>query len=807
MRVSLEWLKEYVEIPLTPKELVDALTMLGLEVEGQEELGTSLNKVVTARILEVKPHPNADRLKLCVVDVGGKEYQVVCGAPNVRKGLVSALALPGATLPNGMVIKEAKIRGELSFGMLAAEDELGLTDDHTGIIELSEDLQSGVELDTIKGIRDVVLDVSITPNRGDCNCVVGIAREVSFIVKSPLKLPSYDMLEEGEKIEKYAQIEIEDPEGCPRYCAGMIQGIQIRQGPFWMRYRIHKSGMRAINNIVDVTNYVMLELGQPLHAFDYHKIRGAKIVVKKAQEGERFQTLDGSQRLLSRDVLLICDGEGPVAVAGIMGGLNSEISESTNTVLLESAFFDPITIRKGSKHLGLQTEASYRFERRIDIGNVENALRRALELMRRLSGGVILKGTIDAYVKEFSPPTILLDLRRAESFVGMPLEREKVKEILSGFGMEVQGDGASLKVIPPTHRPDITIPEDVMEEIARGIGYENIPIHYPKISARKVWDTSLRRFSLRVKEVMAGLGFNEVITFSFISPVFLEIFKVPTDPSAPGHELRKIVRLKNPLSIEQSVMRTTLLPGLLNTVRYNLYQGVEGLKIFELGEVFFDQNQADLPDQRQHVAALVAQPFLRDSWYQKEREADIWDIKGVVETLLNAIGIREVRYEKARYPGFDPALTVDVYHGERWLLRLGRIERGVLKEFDLLERGDIYAFEGDVGALREARPRAIGFVELPKYPAATRDISIVLERDIESKRVEEVIKERGAGFVESLYLFDLYEGEKLEKGKKALGYRITFRSKERTLEGQEINELMERIISGLKENLGARLRE
>jgi len=574
-----------------------------------------------------------------------------------------------------------------------------------------------------------------------------------------------------------------------------------------MRYRIHKSGMRAINNIVDVTNYVMLELGQPLHAFDYHKIRGAKIVVKKAQEGERFQTLDGSQRLLSRDVLLICDGEGPVAVAGIMGGLNSEISESTNTVLLESAFFDPITIRKGSKHLGLQTEASYRFERRIDIGNVENALRRALELMRRLSGGVILKGTIDAYVKEFSPPTILLDLRRAESFVGMPLEREKVKEILSGFGMEVQGDGASIKVIPPTHRPDITIPEDVMEEIARGIGYENIPIHYPKISARKVWDTSLRRFSVRVKEVMAGLAFNEVITFSFISPVFLEIFKAPTDPSAPGHELRKIVRLKNPLSIEQSVMRTTLLPGLLNTVRYNLYQGVEGLKIFELGEVFFDQNQADLPDQRQHVAALVAQPFLRDSWYQKEREADIWDIKGVVETLLNAIGIREVRYEKARYPGFDPALTVDVYHGERWLLRLGRIERGVLKEFDLLERGDIYAFEGDVGALREARPRAIGFVELPKYPAATRDISIVLERDIESKRVEEVIKERGAGFVESLYLFDLYEGQKLEKGKKALGYRITFRSKERTLEGQEINELMERIISGLKENLGARLRE
>jgi len=807
LRISLEWLKEYTNPSITLKELVDGLTMLGLEVEGQEEFGSNLKKVVTARILEVKPHPNADKLKLCIVDVGGKDYQVVCGAPNAREGLVSALALPGAKLPNGIEIKEAKIRGEISFGMLAAEDELGLTDDHTGIIELPNNVEIGAELETLKGIRDTVLDISVTPNRGDCNSVLGIAREVSFLCKSPLNLPSYFMLEEGESIEEYATIEIQDPEGCPRYCAGMIRGIQIGPSPFWMRYRIFKSGMRPINNIVDATNYVMLELGQPLHAFDYHRLRKGKIVVKRALEGEIFQTLDGVQRVLSKDVLLICDGEGPVAVAGIMGGLNSEISQSTNTVLLESAFFDPLIIRKGSKYLGLQTEASYRFEREIDIGNVENALRRALELMRMLSGGVILKGTIDAYVKKFSPPTVTLDLKKAESFVGMKLESERVKEILTGLGMEVEGDEVSLKVTPPTYRPDITIAEDLMEEIARGVGYEHIPIHYPMISSKKLWDTFNRRFALKVKEILVGLGFNEVINFSFISPVFLEIFKVPTDPSMPGYELRRIVKLMNPLSIEQSVMRTTLIPGLLNTVRYNLYQGVEGLKVFELGEVFFEKNQADLPEERQYVAALIAQPFFRDTWYQKERKADIWDIKGAVESLLSAIGICDLRYEKAQYPGFDPDLTVDVYFGERWLLRFGRIDRGVLREFDLLEKGDVYAFEGDVESFREVRPRAISFEALPKYPAATRDISVVMDREIESRRVEGVIREKGGEFVESVDLFDLYEGEKLEKGKKALGYRITFRSKERTLDGQKINELMERIISGLMESMGARLRE
>ncbi len=808
MRISLDWLKDYVDPNLSIKELVEGLTMLGLEVEDVEEYGQHLQGVVVASIKEVREHPNADRLKVCIAEAGGREYQIVCGAPNLREGMFSALALPGARLPNGMEIKETKIRGVTSCGMIAAEDELGLTDDHSGIIELEAGLETGIPLEELEGIRDTVLEISITPNRGDCNCVLGIAREVGLLCNRPVRTPSYEMVEEADPVEKWARIDIEDPEGCPRYVAGMIDGAEIKPSPFWIRYRIHKSGMRGINNIVDVTNYVMLELGQPLHAFDYHRLKDGKIIVKRARGGEIFKTLDGQVRELSEEVLLICDGEGAVAIAGIMGGLNSEISPSTKTILLESAFFDPVTIRRGSKYLGLQTEASFRFERCIDIQNVDNALKRALSLMRTLSGGRILKGILDVYPKRYKAYTISLSLKRARDFIGIPLNQEEAKDIFQRLGMAVEVETEDkISVTPPSFRPDVKIPEDLMEEIARVVGYENVQVTFPRISSQKSWGIHKRGFWRLVSEIMVGLGFQEVITYSFISPSYLELFKVPQEDSSPGSELRRIVRLKNPISIEQSVMRTSLLPGALGAAKYNLFQGLSGFRLFELGEVFFQKEGEDLPEEKMMLCALMTQPYSRDTWYAKGRDLDIWDIKGVAEALLGALSIRPIGFRKGSYPGYDPSLCVEALKDDRVLLRFGRVEKDILEEYDLKERGDIFVLEGDMDSIREAMPSFVKFMGLPRYPSVIRDISIVVEKRKEAGKIIDEIYRSGKGLVESVHIFDLYEGEKVGEDKKALGFRITFRSPERTLDGQEINQLMGEIIGGLEEKFLAKLRE
>lgn len=808
MRVSIEWLKEYVDIPISTKELVEGLTMLGLEVEGTYEYGRGLEQVVVAGIKEVRQHPNADRLKICTAVTGDREFQIVCGAPNLREGMVSALALPGAKLPNGMEIKETKIRGVLSYGMLAAEDELGLTEDHTGIMELPEGLEPGTPLGELPWIKDTVLEISVTPNRSDCNCVLGIAREVGLLCKTSLRLPSYEIEEVEEDIGGWASVDIHDPEGCPRYVAGIIKDITIKPSPFWIRYRIHKAGMRGINNIVDATNYVMLELGQPLHAFDYHKLRGRRIIVKKARDGEVFTTLDGQERTLNKDVLLICDGEGPVAIAGIMGGLNSEISIETNSVLLESAFFDPVTIRKGSKYLGLQTEASYRFERCIDIENVPNALKRALALMRELSGGKVLRGIIDVYPKRYIPASVPLSLKKAREFVGVDISSKEAIDIFQSLGMDVVVESEDrIQVTPPSYRPDIKIPVDLMEELVRVIGYENVPVTYPKISSMKQWDTKERYLLEHLSEIMVGFGFQEVITYNFISPSFLEIFKVPKEVGLPGSELRKVIQIINPLSIEQSVMRTSLLPGLLAMAKNNLFQGQNCLRLFEIGEVFFKKEGQELPEEKRMLAALMSQPYQRDTWYSKERAVDIWDIKGIGEALLSAFKLNQVRYLRSTYPGYDPTLCVEVLCGNNPILRFGRIWREVLKAYDIEDKGEIYVLELDVDLLCNNIPKAIQFVPLPKYPPVFRDLSIVVDKVVEAGRLIEEIKGSGKGLVESVEIFDLYEGEKIGTDKKALGLRIAFRSQERTLDGQEINDLIQNMIKRLEDRFFARLRE
>ncbi|MBP1740104.1 MAG: phenylalanine--tRNA ligase subunit beta, partial [Deltaproteobacteria bacterium] len=519
MRVSLNWLKDYVNIPLSVDDLSELLTMSGLEVEAKEPLGRSLQEVVAARVLSVRPHPKADTLWLCDVDAGRRAVQVVCGAPNLRVGMMTPMALPGTKLPGGVEVKESRIRGEKSVGMLLAEDEMGLTEDHTGIMVLPESLSPGTPVAQALSLEDWALEIGLTPNRPDCACVIGIAREIAALTREKLRKPDIRFRESDRRIEKLTSVTLDDPEGCPRYAAGMVCGFELKPSPFWMRYRLHVSGIRGISNVVDVTNYVLLEMGQPLHAFDYDRLKENRIVVRKAREEEIFTTLDGKTHTMSKDNLMICDGQRPVALAGVMGGLNSEIFSESKNVLIESAFFDPITIRRSSKRLGLSTEASYRFERGVDIDGAVPALRRAMMLISELAGGEVIQGIIDNYPAPRSPGEIDLRVDKTNRFLGTQLSPETVGGYLKALEMEVQPSGENvLRVKAPSFRVDITRDWDLMEEVARLEGYDNIPVTIPPIRPSDEKESSEMTTGDRVREIMVGLGFSEMISFSFIAP-------------------------------------------------------------------------------------------------------------------------------------------------------------------------------------------------------------------------------------------------------------------------------------------------
>ncbi|RJR54007.1 MAG: phenylalanine--tRNA ligase subunit beta [Desulfobacteraceae bacterium] len=804
MRVSLNWLKEYVNIEMSPQDLAERMTMAGLEVEALEPVGHSLQDIVAAKILSVKAHPKADRLTICEVDAGGKVLPVVCGAPNVEKGIVAPLALPGTRLPGGVKVKESRIRGELSSGILLAEDEMGLTEDHSGIMILPRDMNPGESVAIALSLADWALEVSITPNRPDCTSVIGIAREIAALGGGRVKRPQIRIREQDRSISDLAGVDIEDPVGCPRYAAGMITDVKIGPSPFWMRYRLHVSGLRSINNVVDVTNFVLLELGQPLHAFDYHRLKENRIVVRRAGEGEKFTTLDGKSHTLTGENLMICDAERSVAVAGIMGGLNSEIYEETRDVLIESAYFDPITIRRGSKKLGISTEASYRFERGIDIEGVVIALQRALMLMQDLAGGKVMKGLIDRYPSPVIRPEIPLRIEKANRFLGTALSSEEMARFLRSLEMQVRHEGSDLIVRPPALRVDITREVDLMEEVARMVGYDRIPVTAPPVKTSGEKDDPNVRLSDLTREIMAGCGFIEVISYSFISPDSAEI--LGAEEASP---LRSFVRMLNPLSQDQSVMRTSLLPGLLAALKNNLFHGEKDLRLFEWGKVFLSRGNEELPEERHVLAGIMTGLAERKEWFGEERSMDFFDAKGAVEVLLGTMKAPSVRFEKVkgeRVPGYDPASSAAVFVSGARVGMVGKADREVMARLELEgEKG--YLFEVDMESLRPYLPPAVTFEPLARFPAVFRDLSIVVAAGVESSRISEIIVREGKGLVESVALYDLFRGGKLGAGEKALAFRISYRSREGTLDGKEVNGIHERIVQSIGRETGGRLRE
>ncbi len=793
MKVSLNWLKDYVEIRMDWKELTHLLTMAGLEVEGATSTGDGLDKVVVAEIQSVQRHPNADRLSLVEVKTHEDTFSIVCGATNIKPGQKVPLALVGARLPNGIEIKRSKIRGVLSEGMLCSAIELALGQEASGIMILPSHIPLGTGLAESLGLKDTVLDISITPNRPDCLCAIGVAREIAALTRQKMKYPVFSLTDRGEEIHQKTSVTILDHDLCPRYVARMIEGVKIGPSPQWMSDRLEKVGVRSINNVVDVTNYVMMEYGQPLHAFDFRFLEEGRIVVRRAKEGEEFITLDGVKRTLDGEMLMICDGVKPVAIAGVMGGLNSEIKEDTTRVLLESAYFDPAGNRRTSKKLGLETEAAFRFGRGIDYGGCVSAANRAAQLIRELAGGKVIEGVVDVYPAPIHPRPIRLRVGRIHQVLGTEVSAKEAKSYLGNLELEVQEEKEDVLIVTPaSFRGDLEREIDLIEEVARLDGYEKIPITLP--TGPPSPEKRSKEFLVERKaiELLTVHGYHEVINYSFTSPAFAERIGLP-----PGDPRRQALRILNPLAEDISVMRTTLIPGLMETVQYNLSRKNSNLKLFELKKVFLPQKGERLPREVKFLAGLAMGFNRGPHWAFPQRPVDFYDIKGCVEDLLDALQIKDAKFDKTEeLPYLHPGKASKIVLDHEVLGVLGEIHPEVLGRYEV--RGKGYLFELDFSKMVNWAGEERRFQTLPKFPAVYRDLSLVVDQTLEAERVMETIRTFRQPYLEEVTLFDIYEEPPIPEGKKGISYRIRYQANDRTLTDEEVNQYHEKILSRLK---------
>ena len=797
MNVTLNWLKTYIDFELSPSELAARLTMLGIEVESIKLLGAELEGVIVGSVSSIRPHPNADKLVLCQVDVGeAEELQIVCGAPNVREGMLAPVATIGATLPVGLTIKCAKLRGETSQGMLCSEKELGLSDEAAGLMELPADTPLGTPLSEALGLDDVLFEFEITPNRPDCLSMIGVAREVRAETGNPLKLPTVDLKESETNTRDLTAVTIDAPDLCPRYAARVIQGVKVAESPTWLQQRLESVGVGVVNNIVDITNFVLMEYGQPLHAFDYHKLTENRIVVRRATDGEQIITLDEVERELTSDMLVIADAEKPVALAGVMGGYDSEITEGTCDVLLESASFNPSSVRATAKALGVSTEASYRFERGADPGGVLAALDRAAQLIVELAGGVTCEGIVDVYPGQQPLTQIRLRPERVNFVLGTALEAAEMVQILNRLGFDVDTAGDAYQVTVPTFRSDVTREIDLVEEIARVYGYDNIPTTLPKGDIPVPATDPKAEVRKRIKHFLLAAGMMEAINYSFCDPnCFDKIRLAANDP------LRDALPLQNPLSPEMSVLRTTLMPGLLENAQHNRNHQIDTIVLFEIGSVFLRDGEQKEPER---VTGVLAGQIGEGIYSNPYRPPDFFDIKGLVEGMLEVCGIVDYSLQQTDTPVFHPGRNAEVMLDGGRIGTFGEVYPEVCKNYDLSD--ETYLFEFNLEGLVDATTFAKQFEPIPIYPKVARDLAIVVDKETLSDMPTELIYATGGDAVDSVRLFDIYEGEQVPEGKKSLAYTITYYSATETLTDKAVNALHNKVVKRLNRELGAELR-
>ena len=800
MRLSLNWLKEFVDLTVRAEVLGDKLTMAGLEVEALEEVKPQFTGVVVGRVDRVERHPRADRLQMAQVNDGRRTYRVACGAPNLRAGRLYPFAPPGAMISGGRKIEAVKLRGELSEGMLLAEDELGISADHVGLMEIPQDLPVGRDLAAALHVADVVLEVAVTPNRPDCLSILGLAREVAALLHQPLRHPEVEVAPIPSPGEAAARVTILAPLHCPRYAARLVVDLEVRPSPFWLRRRLEVSGLRSINNLVDITNYVLLEFGQPLHAFDFDRLAGGQIVVRLPSPEEvsgAFTTLDGQSRPLDGETLLICDAAKPVALAGIMGGLESEVTQETRRVLIESAYFNPRTIRRTAKRLGLSTEASYRFERGVDPEGVIHALERAAQLMVELGEGRTPAPHLDVYPTPQVHPRLALRVSRTNAVLGTDFSAEKIGALLERLHLPtVVLDEENLAVQVPSFRGDLEREIDLIEEVARLSGFEAIPVTLPRGEVATPRAASAVRLREQAKQLLLGMGFYECLTYSFQPERFLRVLE-PDGPASVS-----ALALANPLSDEQGVMRVSLLPGLLETLRRNTLKQITDLRLFELSKVFIPVPGADLPREEQWLAGVMYGRRDEASWLAQKAEVDFFDLKGAVETLLSGLMIPEVSFLPDGLPPYL-RLGARVYSRDQELGALGELQPEIGEKLDL--PGNIYVFDLRFEALaKQVEPPL--FTPLPRYPAVYLDLALVVSGAVPAARVTQAIYEHGRPWLVEARLFDVYTGDPIPPGKRSLAFRLAYRDPERTLTDELVHEHHQKMIRELKEELGAELR-
>lgn len=801
MIVPLNWLKDYVDFNIPPEELGEMLTMAGLELEALEYRGRGLENLVVAQITGIKQHPNADRLSICDVTDGTNNYSIICGADNMKKGDKVALATIGAKLPpslkfpEGLEIKKAKIRGETSEGMLCAENELGLTDTSEGIMILPKSAEVGSRVVDALNIEDIVFELGITPNRPDCLSMIGVAREVSAITGTNIKYPPVKIEESDERTEELATVEVRDEQACPRYSCRVLRDVKIGPSPKWLKIRLESANIRSVNNVVDITNFVLLETGQPMHAFDLNLLSGKKIVVRKAKKSERIKTLDGTNRELTSEDLLICDNDKPVALAGIMGGMDTEVSDKTEDILLESAYFDPVVVRRTSKKTGLRTDSSYRFERGVDPEGVVRALDRATALISVICGGNAASGRIDVAASDFKKEEIRVSAEKVNKILGIDISSYEISDILRSLEFNITGtDDDNITVIPPTFRVDITRPIDVIEEVGRLFGYNNIQQTEPVVKMSSEQVETRRSVDRRLKDVFLSNGFLEAINYTFEDSSRLSLFdKNPT------------LDILNPITTEGASMRTSLLPGLVKNLKLNLDRGENDVRLYETGKIFYPKKNGQLPKEITKFAAVATGKRQPEVWGRENY--DFFDLKSVLSRGLSSLSL-------GSQLGFERGPVAEFLHpGACAIITVAGVSCGFIGEMhpDFQDNYDIdrkvYLLELDLDIVLDRHlDVTTRFHPLPKYPAVRRDISVIVD---EQTVVGDIVGEirNISNIIEDVWVFDIFQGESLGQGKKSIAVSMLLRDESKTLTDNDANKVQSKVLERVSASFGAELRQ
>lgn len=793
MKISLNWLKSYIDFDDDPKLLAHKLTMVGLEVEAVIPVETSFSNVVIGHVLSVEKHPNADKLSICRVDVGSETISVVCGAPNVRDNIWVPVVKIGGRVGD-MMVKEIQIRGIVSCGMICSERELGLSDDHHGIMILDQNGQApGDTFMAELQKSDTVLEIDVTPNRPDCLSHLGVAQELGVIFRKTCNRPSDQVETINESIDSMIDVIVDEPLACPRYTVRLIKDVQIAPSPSWLKASLEAVGIRSINNVVDITNYVLMETGHPLHAFDYDRIEQNKIIVRKARKGESFITLDDTERILTEEDLLICNGEHPVALAGIMGGQNSEVSNTSKHILLESAYFDPMTIRKSARHLGMSTEASQRFERGADPNGTIYAVNRAALLISELAGGKIVDGIVDVYPNPILPVSIALRYSYLSRILGVNVPQDTVISIFRFLGLRIEETDNQISVQAPTYRPDLKTEIDLVEEVVRHYGYEHIPVKMINEIQLTIDRNEIQENTERIRDILSGFGFSEAWNNTLVSESHVKSLTPNVQP----------VSIRNPLSPETKFLRTSGLASILDNLRWNINHNEHNLRFFEISQTFQAQkNQCPL-ERWMIVGGLTGNMLPKSYWQKKTLTVDFYYVKGMIESFLSRLQIPSVSFEIISDYVFGNS-SMAVKSGKKKIGKIGEFEKDILIQWDLTQ--PVYGFQFDLITLSEQIPKIKKYVDIPKFPAVKRDLAVIVDESIPVGQMMNAIYKTGGKLIAQVEVFDVYRGQPLIKNQKSVAFALTFMSEDRTLREDEINPLFDKMIQNLSKQFNAALR-